>query len=464
MGSNGRAEQPTANELKRRISRHEAARSRTVGDDTFIISLREGATIQHRMDRVGTYIWQLADGTRTGEEMARAVARHYDADLAAVTDSVARFVHALHQSGLVTLEGCTTPAFSRQNRRSNLPVPAQVARFYGAADEKCVPLVATLTLTHACNLKCYYCYDAGQRGRALDFSHWRDILDQIAEAGTLCIRLSGGEPTAHPDFMLILEYAVQRGFVTSVVTNGTLITPELAERLGRLALESVAVSFHGGSPDVHDRLAGRNGAFERSCHGVALLREHGVKVIPGMVVTRRNFDDVDNFARLSATWGLSQPILSIAVYARTNGATDTLNDRLSLDQIRNLMSRGWYRPFPNLYCGAARTKYAITPNGRVTPCQRLMIEVGDLERESFADIWRQSPALCQMREERWFADPDQCRTCPAYQKYCSRCPAQAYYEQGQLRATSSFDCQLVPVYLQLQQTTEVSAPTQPACL
>ncbi|GAI49460.1 unnamed protein product, partial [marine sediment metagenome] len=57
------------------------------------------------------------------------------------------------------------------------------------------------------------------------------IFDQIAEAGCLWLLLTGGDPLLRQDFLEIYTYAKKKGFLISLFTNGTLITPRIADHL-----------------------------------------------------------------------------------------------------------------------------------------------------------------------------------------------------------------------------------------
>jgi len=99
-----------------------------------------------------------------------------------------------------------------------------------------VPLKGSLELTLQCNLRCKHCYLDGVHDgipgeQELSTEEWYDILDQLADAGTLWLLMTGGEPFARSDFLDIYTYAKKRGFLITIFTNGTLITPEIADYL-----------------------------------------------------------------------------------------------------------------------------------------------------------------------------------------------------------------------------------------
>ena len=64
--------------------------------------------------------------------------------------------------------------------------------------------------------------------------HYR-LLDQLADAGCLWLLFTGGEIFARRDFLDIYTYAKQKGFLITLFTNGTLITPRIADDARRVA-------------------------------------------------------------------------------------------------------------------------------------------------------------------------------------------------------------------------------------
>src|SRR5688572_25091465 len=71
----------------------------------------------------------------------------------------------------------------------------------------CVGLVE---ITSSCNLNCPMCYaSSGPGGKHLSFEECRAAIDRLVEVEGRAevLQLSGGEPTIHPDFLPILEYA-----------------------------------------------------------------------------------------------------------------------------------------------------------------------------------------------------------------------------------------------------------------
>src|SRR5450756_2071718 len=60
---------------------------------------------------------------------------------------------------------------------------------------------------------------------------WREVVDQARALGTREWAISGGEPMLRPDFAEIFEYVTAKATTYSLNTNGTLITPQIAQLL-----------------------------------------------------------------------------------------------------------------------------------------------------------------------------------------------------------------------------------------
>jgi uncharacterized radical SAM superfamily Fe-S cluster-containing enzyme len=85
----------------------------------------------------------------------------------------------------------------------------------------CIGLVE---ITSNCNLHCPMCYaSSGPGGKHLSFDECRRAIDRLVEVEGRAevLQLSGGEPTIHPDFFRILEYACSQAIdLVMINSNG----------------------------------------------------------------------------------------------------------------------------------------------------------------------------------------------------------------------------------------------------
>src|SRR5712691_1939112 len=90
------------------------------------------------------------------------------------------------------------------------------ARFLGAER---IPIEGTLETTFRCNLRCAHCYvnePVGARAieaRELPLERLLALVDEIADAGTLFLLITGGEVLVRPDFPRLYLHARSRGLL-----------------------------------------------------------------------------------------------------------------------------------------------------------------------------------------------------------------------------------------------------------
>jgi len=96
-----------------------------------------------------------------------------------------------------------------------------------------------LIITNACNLRCPFCfaseYRAGETGSDVANMSLQEYRAQLDFAGVDSVRLCGGEPTLHPDFLEMVDLALaRRGRQVFVMTNGLWPDP-VRRALGALS-------------------------------------------------------------------------------------------------------------------------------------------------------------------------------------------------------------------------------------
>ena len=146
-------------------------------------------------------------------------------------------------------------------------------------------------LTRACNNRCMFCLDSGaQSGRLVPGSEVRRRILEGRGDGADRLILSGGEPTIHPEFLDFVAYGVQVGYAwIQTVSNGRMFGyGGFARKAADAGLREVTFSIHGHTPELHDRLAGVDGAFVQAVAGLRRAQELGLVVSVDVVLNRLN--------------------------------------------------------------------------------------------------------------------------------------------------------------------------------
>ena len=138
------------------------------------------------------------------------------------------------------------------------------------------PIACQWEITCRCNLHCVMCYtDCFNRPdfirEELTTPVILRIMDEMADAGTLELCLTGGEPLMRPDFFHIYEHAIHRGFLVTVFTNGTLITEAVADRFAALRPHRIEISLHGLTRETFERITQAPASHHRCLDGIRLL-------------------------------------------------------------------------------------------------------------------------------------------------------------------------------------------------
>jgi radical SAM protein with 4Fe4S-binding SPASM domain len=316
-----------------------------------------------------------------------------------------------------------------------------------------VPISAQIDLTYRCNERCVHCYlDHDDHGE-MNTAEIKDLLDQMADAGVFYLNLSGGEILMRRDFFEILEHARLRTFCVKLKTNGVLIRKKEAQRLRALGVESIQISVYSHRAEVHDAITKMPGSFRQSIEAARLLRAEGLNVTFANVLMTENAADYQGVRALAAEVG-AKATLDPTVTPMMDGDRSVLQlnvDRKKLQEVfRDAALVGDVEEFCTppagvdesaldmLPCSAGHTACYVSPYGDVYPCVQFPLACGNVRQTKFADIWRDSPQLNEVRSIT-LRDMQSCSQC-AHGATCTRCPGLAYLE-GDMRGPSIQDCE-----------------------
>lgn len=275
-----------------------------------------------------------------------------------------------------------------------------------------------------CNQKCLHCYAAGQpMGETPELSteQWKTALALLRKANIPQVTFTGGEPTLRSDLVELVQAAAW--FVTRLNTNGRLLTPELCAGLYEASLDSVQVTLYSAEGNIHNQLVGTNG-FNDTVQGIRNAVAAGliVSVNTPLCSLNTHYAETLRFAhslgvRYATCSGLIPSGSACGQESRATALTpEQLTDilRLAVDTAEELgmeldfTSPGWLEEETlrslglNLIpsCGACLSNMAVTPDGKVVPCQSWLSDepLGDLLHDDWADIWN-SPRCAAIRAE-----------------------------------------------------------------
>ncbi len=349
---------------------------------------------------------------------------------------VAHFLHAVRQHVDGNLD-----RFSQNPAIEAQPFAMQFSDY---------PVLSELALTYRCNLRCAFCYagsgcSANPTGSAdeMDADTCKTIIWKIRhQAKVPSISFTGGEPTLIPFLPELIRHAKSLDMRVNLITNGTLITREMAQQLAESGLDSAQVSVEGVTAETHDALVGMAGAFEKSVAAVAYFKQAGIFTHTNTTLTRRNVAEGVRFPQfVRDTLGNDRFSMNLMI-PTGNGALDdelilTYRDiGAHVEAIRDAAQRAhvefmWYSPVPmclfnsipaglgNKGCSACDGLLSVGANGDELPCASYDMPVGNLVEQDFSAIWH-SEAATMFREKQYA--PSSCLNCEQFAICNGACP------------------------------------------
>ena len=326
-------------------------------------------------------------------------------------------------------------------------------------------LKGSLDLTYRCNNHCRHCWlrlppGSPERERELTLEEIRKIVDEARSMGCREWSISGGEPMLRPDFAEIFDYITRKSVTYSLNTNGTLITPQIAQLMRRKGSKMIAL--YGATAEVHDHITRHPGSFEATKRGFAYLKEAGTGFIVQLIPMRDNYHQFDEMIRLaeslSPQWRVGAPWLYLSADGDPERNREIMRQRLSPKDVVELdtpdLSDEWMdQEVEHMYghlagddrlfapCIAARRDVHIDPYGYMSFCCFVKDPAlrYDLRKGSVEECWVEFiPSLAdKVRGGREYLE--NCASCEL-RSDCRWCPVYGYLEHRRFSAPVGYLC------------------------
>jgi radical SAM protein with 4Fe4S-binding SPASM domain len=347
---------------------------------------------------------------------------------------------------------------------SEIPYGDFSAGFYRRAGSSRLPLNATIEISHRCPLECAHCYnnlamnDRGARDRELGADEYRRILDELAEAGCLWLLFTGGEIFARRDFLDIYAYAKEKGFIITLFTNGTLVTPRIADFLAEWRPFSIEITIYGRTKETYERLTGVPGSYDRCMRGIDLLMERGLPLKLKTVAVTINQHEVWDMMRFAEDEVGVAFKFDSAINPRIDCSQSPLATRLSPSDVVRLdledprrveewarfqesfgeISKAAGESSDRIYtCGGGINSFAIDPYGRLSICTMSQSDMFDLRGGSFREGWDEFLGKVRLGKKR--STLTKCVSC-GLKSMCGMCPANGELENKDPEAPVEYLC------------------------
>lgn len=341
---------------------------------------------------------------------------------------------------------------------------------YAMAAQKGIPLHGSFELTPLCNMNCKMCFvrlskdELSRRGKLLTLDQWLGIAEQIKEAGTLFLLLTGGEPLLYPDFKELYLKLRSMGFVLMLNTNATLINAEWANFFAKYPPRRINITLYGANSNDYANVCNNPAGFDCALNGIRLLKDRSVPVKLSGSLLRSNLKTLEEY--LSVCEELELPVMTetyMMPACRERFKPFPFEERLTPEEfaqaklrlMRTIQSEEYIEEdIKNIVsefeqnkktagdptgfaCKATKCSFAINWQGHMRPCVLLRNPEIDVLEKGFIPAWNYIKTTCSSVQR-----DSKCVSCE-YRSICSVCPAAEQAENGCFGKAPEYLCECI---------------------
>lgn len=317
------------------------------------------------LNAYGSMIWRMVSQRATVRRIREAALATFG------FDEVVDCLNRLASLRLIAWEGGSDNKVTAPIAEMEFSAPAVQSRL----KQSMIPWYCLWELNTSCNLRCKICYQDNFTDRGPDIVDTLGIVRDIVDSGVFYVALLGGEPLVRRDLESIVENLRAEDVFVKIITNGTMLTRNRAEKLAHVGLNQLEVSLDGLCARTHDESRGV-GNYAKAVRGIAIAQAAGVPRV-GVTITAhsRNLAELSDLPGFLATHKLTECYISLFKHTGTLGSQAPWLPPTSV-QIDELKSwvESWKSQWPDIVvtipdkCSCGRTSVVIGPDGRLRNC------------------------------------------------------------------------------------------------
>lgn len=310
------------------------------------------------------------------------------------------------------------------------------------------PLYIVFEVTTDCNLNCSYCYNHWKCNESFEklnsYRKAKNVLNQIfTTTNVKQITFSGGEPFLSERFLELVLFCRLNNKNVSVISNGNAGKTDDYTKLVKLGVRLFQFPFLSKNPLVHNSLTRVSGSWDNSLTSILNVLLLGGIVIPVIVLTRKNCNDLEETLIFLKDIGINRIMLnryniggegirfndlsvSKTDLVKAFGIANEFANKFRILITSNVCTPHCYldpSSFPNISfanCSQDLTRRPITINinGDVRLCNHSPIIAGNIFNNTMNEILNSD--YCKS----WsLIKPDYCTSCSLYNECMGGCRA-----------------------------------------
>ena len=350
------------------------------------------------------------------------------------------------------------------------------AQLVGRGANRNLPLAGGIELTARCNLRCVHCYVNLPLSAEGDLPTpiIERILGEMADAGCLWLLITGGEPLVREDFTRLYTLAKNKGFLVTLFTNATLLTPDHARLLEELRPFKVEVTLYGATEETYERVTRVRGSYRRCMEGIERLAATKVPLCLKTMAMTLNAHEVFGVEELANRYGATFRFDPM-IMGRLDGQEGPRRVRMSPAQALEVdlsdprRVQEWVKARDKFYgppkddgllfqCGAGLNNFYVDAQGGLLLCPVTRSWRYDLVAGGFGEGWQKAMSA---RRQRRRTRPSPCSDCHLV-SLCGQCPGWGETEHGDPEARVEHLCRVAHLRAEfLEKIAPQRRPTRP---
>ncbi len=284
---------------------------------------------------------------------------------------------------------------------------------------------ATIEVCETCNWKCKHCYLPEHNNKGIPHDMFIKILLELKKLGVFELVLTGGEIFTRKDILEIIEYGRKLGFHIVLLTNCSLITEEIIQKLLSLNVTTIETTIFSLNPKIHDAFVGSDGALESSLKSILRMKELNFRLKVKTIIMNFNYDEYKSIEKFCIENHIDY-LFTPDVYKKNDGDLLPLDLRVSDNQLKEIIchidkNNGYVYENDNndsYVCKSTRYSLFIDSNGNIQPCGNYKHYIGNIS-QGIETIWNNSSTLHKIQNAK-YKDVDKCKKCDK-KSNCSVC-------------------------------------------
>lgn len=266
-----------------------------------------------------------------------------------------------------------------------------------------LPLWLDLVVTGRCHCDCWHCFRANYKDRSdLPLATIDRVIQDAHRMGTTILGITGGEPMLRKDILQILQL-IPEGMEGRLYSTGFRMDETFVEQAMRTNLTGCNISIDHYLPEIINSRRNHKNAYREAVNSVRLLADSHIYTTVTLCVTEDLCQETSIRRYVDFIAGLGADEIRVTLPVPQGKLSGRDHKRLYLD-ARRLFQRikeesDKDESSPNIFmfsqieshaflgCGAGFHYVTVNNDGLVTPCVAIPLTFGNVNWESFRDIY-----------------------------------------------------------------------------